>query len=413
MSIKKYTNIESINANSENEGKFIQDKDLFILSKNQIEKTDFGVGKYDVMEVSVYDVNNNLLPQKSGKNVAYIKTSDIKNYLYNLTNNVGQKELAINVEKLLNDLGFTNGILKVNINFVRDKVGSNNELHRVWIQEISPSREEIRILPLKTKDENINKITTNEFKNLKSLSKDFSYYKTEFLNILNSFDNVFLTKVDSYLESKFGKDFFNVLKKDFGLVNFANFRNKIFEDFKNSTTYYLTNKYYTVGESNFGKPSEIRFEDFEIYDLGMLISEIQSILNRCIDYNTKILKRRTTDITSLPKEFAIIELRKQIENNIQSFSTFTETKNSVYSPNVKNVSFNDKKEIKPIIKKPVTVDVDIDRAPLTPTNIEFGPSRTNNEKFGIQLPNTDNVNWWRLDPGNVINEDRKDAINIK
>ena len=30
-----------------------------------------------------------------------------------------------------------------------------NELERVWIQEISPSREEIRILPLKTKFENM------------------------------------------------------------------------------------------------------------------------------------------------------------------------------------------------------------------------------------------------------------------
>jgi hypothetical protein len=411
MSIKKYTNIESINSNSENEGKFIEDKDLFILSKNETEKTDFGVGKYDVMEVSVYDVNNNLLPQKSGNNVAYVKSADIKNYLYNLTNKGGQKELAINVEKLLNDLGFTNGILKVNINFVRDKVGSDNESHKVWIQEISPSREEIRILPLKTKNNNINNITNNQFKNLKKLNKEFNYYKTELLNILNSFDNVFLTKVDGYLESKFGKDFLNVLKKDFGLSEFAKFRNKIFEDFKNSTTYYLTNKYYTIGESNFGKQSEMRFEDFEIYDFEMLVSEIQSILNHCIDFNTKILKRRTTDVTSLPKEFAIVELRKQIQNNIESFSTFTETKRSVYSPNVANISFNEKVNAEPIVRQPITTDLNID-TPLS-DGVTFGPSRTNNEKFGIQLPKTDNANWWRLDPGNVINEDRKDAINIK
>lgn len=367
MSIKKYTNIESINSNSENEGKFIEDKDLFILSKNEIEKTDFGVGKYDVMEVSVYDVNNNLLPQKSGNNVAYIKSSDIKNYLYNLTNAGGQKELAINVEKLLNDLGFTNGILKVNINFVRNKVGSENESTRVWIQEISPSREEIRILPLKTKDENINKITNTQFKNLKSLNKDFNYYKTELLNTLNSFDNVFLTKIDSHLETKFGKDFFAILKKDFGLNDFATFRNKIFEDFKNSTTYYLTNKYYTIGDSNFGKPSEIRFEDFEVYDFNMLISEIQTILNRCIDFNTKILKRRTSNITQLPKEFAITELRKQIQNNIESFSTFSEVKRNLFAPEKVNVSFNSKIEETPIIKTPEVIVAPIIETPIQTT----------------------------------------------
>jgi hypothetical protein len=177
MSITKYTNIDSINNNSTNEGKFIDDKDLFILSKNEIEKSDFGNSRYDVMEVSVYDINNNLLPHKSGNNVAYIKKGDIQNYLYNITNKQGQKELAINVEKLLNELGFKNGILKVNINFVKQKVGSENELTKVWIQEVSPSRNEIRILPLKTKDSNINSITNRQFKNLKSLNKDFLYYK--------------------------------------------------------------------------------------------------------------------------------------------------------------------------------------------------------------------------------------------
>ena len=148
MSIKKYTNIEQINLNKQNVGQFIEDKDLFIIAKNETVTSTFGDNSYDTMEVSVYDINNNLLPQKSGNNVSYIKTGDIKNYMYNVTNKNGTKEIAIDAEKLLNDLGFTNGILKLNINFVRNKVGNNNELSRVWIQEISPSREEIRILPL-------------------------------------------------------------------------------------------------------------------------------------------------------------------------------------------------------------------------------------------------------------------------
>ena len=309
MSIKKYTNIEDINNKTSNEGKFIQKDDLFILSKNEIEKTDFGVGKYDIMEVSVYDVNNNLLPQKSGNKVTYIKKGDIQNYLYNLTNKAGQREIAINIEKLLNSLGFTNGILKVNINFVRNKVGSDNELQKVWIQEISPSRNEIRVLPLKTKDENINNITNRQFKNLKSLNKEFLYYKNAILDSLTSFDNTFLTKIDSYLETKYGKDFFNLLKKDFGLTRFDLFRTKIFEDFKISVSHYLNNNYYTIGESNFGKPSEMRFEDFEVYDFNMMLSEIQKILNNCIDIHSKVLKRRNVELKQLPKEFEVAELK--------------------------------------------------------------------------------------------------------
>jgi hypothetical protein len=373
MSIKKYTNIDLINNNSTNEGKFIDDKDLFILAKNEIEKSDFGVGKYDVMEVSVYDINNNLLPQKSGNNVAYIKKGSIQDYLYNITNKQGQKELAINIEKLLNELGFTNGILKVNINFVRKKVGSENELTRVWIQEVSPSRNEIRVLPLKTKDSNINKITNTEFKNLKSLNKDFIYYKNSILSSLTAFENSFLTKIDSYLETKFGKDFFTILKKDFGLTKFDNFRTKIFQDFKLSVEYYLTNKYYNITDSNFGKPDEVRFDDFDVYDYDMMLSEIQKILNNCIDVNSKILKRRSVEVKQLPTEFAITELRKQIQNNIESFSTFSEIKTNVYNPSNINVVFDDKINATPIIKEPVVEPKPIEILPVEPTPIYTAP----------------------------------------
>lgn len=341
MSIKKYTNIEGINNKTENEGQFLQTDDLFIVSKSEIETTDFGNTKYDVMEVSVYDINNNLLPHISGNNVAYIKGDDIKNYMYQITNKIGLKELAIDVEKLINDIGYNNGILKVNINFVRYKVGSENELEKVWIEEISPSREEIRILPLKTKFENINNKTKNEFGNLQSLNKEFKYYKNSLLDSINSFEETFLTKIDSALETKYGKDFFSVLKKDFGLSGFTNIRTKIFTDFKTSIEYYLTNKYYDISQSTFGKPSNIRFEDYDIYDFNDILNETQNILYKCVDINLKSLKRRDIGLKNIPKEFAITELQKQIQNNLDSFSTYSETKRNVYSPDGTLAIFND------------------------------------------------------------------------
>ena len=341
MSIKKYTNIEGINNKTENEGQFLQTDDLFIISKSEIETTDFGNTKYDVMEVSVYDINNNLLPQISGNNVAYIKGDDIKNYMYQITNKVGLKELAIDVERLINDIGYNNGILKVNINFVRYKVGSENELEKVWIEEISPSREEIRILPLKTKFENTNKKTKKQFKDLQSLNKEFKYYKNAFLKSIDSFQETFLDKIDTALETKYGKDFFSVLKKDFGLSEFTNIRTKIFTDFKTSIEYYLTNKYYDIGQSTFGKPSNIRFEDYDIYDFNDILNETQNILYKCVDINLKSLKRRDIGLKSLPKEFAVTELQKQIQNNLDSFNTFTQTKRNVYSPDGTLTIFND------------------------------------------------------------------------
>jgi hypothetical protein len=341
MSIKKYTNIENIDNKSSNEGQFLQSDDLFIVSKTEIDTTDFGDCKYDVMEVTLYDTNNNILPQSTGNNVAYIKTNDIKNYMYQITNKSGLKELAIDVEKLINDLGYINGIIKVNINFVRYKVGSEDTLERVWIEEISPSREEIRIVPLKTKFPNINDKTKTQFTNLQNLNKDFKYYKKALLNSLNSFDNVFLDKINSHLETKYGKDFFNIIKKDFGLTNFNIVRDKISNDFKQSVDYYLNNKYYKISESTFGKQSEIRFEDCEVYDFTHIVSVVQDILSNCINFNLKSLKRRELNLKTLPKEFAVTGLQKQIQNNLDSFNTFTQTKRNVYSPDGVKVVFND------------------------------------------------------------------------
>ena len=359
MSIKKYTNFEQIDSKVENKGQFLQKDDLFIVSKTEIEETDFGDCKYDVMEVSVYDINSNLLPNKSGNNVAYIKTGDIKNYLYNLTNKGGQQELAIDAEKLLKELGFTNGILKLNLNFVRNKVGTDDSLTRVWIHEISPSREEIRILPLKTKDVAINELTNKEFKNIHNLSKDFKYYKKNILDSLDRFEFNSLSTIDDALVNQFGNDFKSTLQKDFGLSNLDGFRDKIFRDFKDSVTYWANNRYYDVTQSNFGKQSEVRFIDCDQYDFNFLLSEIRNILNNCISANTKTLKRRVVNYKEVPQEFAVVELRKQIADNLERFQTRFEIKRNVYAPDRVDLRIAGVNDLPPIIKtidKVITIE---------------------------------------------------------
>ncbi len=364
MSITKYTNFEEIDARKENKGNFLLKDDLFIVSKTEIEEADFGDCKHDVMEVSIYDINNVLLPNKTGNNVAYIKPNDMKNYMYDIVNAGGQKELAINVEKLLNDLGYSNGILKVNINFVRNKIGTDNNLTRVWVQEISPSREEIRILPLKTKDTKINKITNTEFKNIHNLSKDFKYYKRNILDALDKFEAGSLSVIDDALVARFGNDFRSVLRKDFGLRDLDSFHKRIFENFRDSIKHWVNNKYYDITQSTFGRPSEIRFESCGQYDFGMLMNEIRSILNNCISFNTKALERRKVDIKQLPKEFAIIELRKQIQNNLDAFGTKIDIKRNIYMPDKVDVTVTGTNELPPI---KATKQVEITERAAEPT----------------------------------------------
>jgi hypothetical protein len=372
MSIKKYTNIESINTNSENEGKFLQADDLFIVNQNQIDDTEFGDCKYDVMEVSVYDVNNNLLPQKSGNKVAYIKTSDIKNYLYQITNKGGQKELAIDIEKLLNTIGFTNGIFKVNINFVRNSVGTDNELTRVWIHEISPSREEIRVIPLKVTDKNITNHTKKQFDDLVKLNADFKYYKKNILDSLDSFETKLLTKIDDMMVNKFGNDFISILRNDFGIRDFQSFRTRIFENFRDSIHNWLNNRYYDITQSNFGKKSEERFDDCDKYDFTELMAQIQSILNNCISFNIKRLKRRSVEFNQLPKEFAVVELRKQIQDNLNTFNTYNEIKRNVFTSDSVNVNIGGVSELPPIvevIEKKITLPAPLEPQPTPVINL--------------------------------------------
>jgi hypothetical protein len=309
------------------------------------------------MEVSVYDVNNNLLPHANGNTVAFIKSGDIKNYLYNISKPnvalggaVATQELAINIEKLLNHLGFSNGILKVNINFTRNRIGSDDVNNRAWIQEISATRQEIRIVPLQTKDTKINELNESGFEKLKNLNKDFKYYKRAILNNLTSFQNSFNDTVNTYLETKFGKEFFSILAKDFGITRFAEFRTRIYEDFKVAVGYYLTNKYYNINDSNFGKPSEIRFDDYEQYDFKTIISEIEHILFECINFNSSSLKRRSIDTHGVPKEFKIVELAKQSKNNMENFATITDIKRNVYQPDKVDIKFDDPKYVTPMVE---------------------------------------------------------------
>jgi hypothetical protein len=241
----------------------------------------------------------------------------------------------------------------------------------VWIQEISPSREEIRILPLKTKDNTINQLTNKEFKNIHNLSKDFKYYKKNILTSLDTFEFSSLTTIDDALVNKFGNDFKSTLKKDFGLTDLDAFRDRIFKDFKNSVTYWVNNKYYDVTQSNFGKQSEIRFIDCDQYDFNFLLAEIRNILNNCISANTKTLKRRVVEYKEVPQEFAVVELRKQIQDNLERFQTRVEIKRNVYAPDKVDLNVRGVRDLEPIVRivdviVPIETPVVITPAPVIP-----------------------------------------------
>jgi uncharacterized membrane protein YgcG len=338
MSIQNYSNIDNINLRKDTEGKILSDKELLIISKGEKEIIKFGENFDDLMEVSLYDINNNLLPQKSGNNVAYIKSGDIKNYIYNVSNKTGQQEIAINAEKLLNDLGFTNGIFKLNINFVRNKIGSENVLTRVWVQEISPSREEIRIIPLKTSNTIINAKTNRQFRNLKKLNKDFATVKSNILKSLDTFvsNAAIYTKIDDYIVAKFGKDYIPTLAKDFGISGptFESKKKEIITNFQLSVKNYLSNKEWDILTTTFGKTitdTTKIFVDSEIYDTETILNTINVILSKCIEKAFKDIKVREIKLESLELQFQDAKLNIITQDSLGDFKIFEEKKVSTYT----------------------------------------------------------------------------------
>lgn len=235
MSLRKYTNIDEINNRLTNVGEFIKKEDSFVVSQNEQIDSVFGECDTDILEFTVYDVNNNIVSQKDSKLVSYIKGNDINNYLIKTET----KEFAVDVEKLLTNAGLTNGIFKVNIKFLRERLGSENELTRAFIQEISATREEIRILPLKVQSsEEITNKNIQDIVLLQKLDVDYDTYKRHIKSALNfSGENIVeraRQSVDSRFEFIGGIDTFDeILREDFGITEgFSEAISKIYSEIR-------------------------------------------------------------------------------------------------------------------------------------------------------------------------------------
>ena len=59
------------------------------------------------------------------------------------------QEYFIDTEKLIKEFGYSNGVFKTQITLLNRRLGSEPRLFdKVWIHEISPSRTEVRVLPV-------------------------------------------------------------------------------------------------------------------------------------------------------------------------------------------------------------------------------------------------------------------------
>ena len=186
----------------------IQSKDRDIFEKGNLQSF-FGFSNKDAIEFIVYDANDNQLPQKDWGLVRYIPmtSENIGDYFLIADGTILQaynfpSEYFIDVERLLNEAGYANGIFKTQINLLNNRVGSSEKFDKLWISEISPSRTEVRLFPLKRKETE----GTDLFERFNIFLKDDEFREDTINSALSVIEKVSPQQIASTLSNKYGKN---------------------------------------------------------------------------------------------------------------------------------------------------------------------------------------------------------------
>jgi hypothetical protein len=298
----------------------IDDKGYSVTSKDRkiferdLSKSLFGLdgthwfrhGKTDVIEFILYDSNDNQLPQgDDGRlvNYIYLDSANIRNY-FSISDvpdagklNEARKYL-IDSEKLIKEAGYTNGIFKTQITLLNRRVGSEEtEFDKLWIHEISPSRTEIRVLPVKMED---------DMTILPDLAERYAVYTNDgdFRDDTISFVQQFIEKIniqtvlENFLKIKGivteGQNYVNLIKTEFKISEFDKFLNQIREKYIEAMTFYVQNRVYDINSLGYGNPLGIE------PNIELSVSEIEitalEVLHTVIDF---YLPKRTIIANSI------------------------------------------------------------------------------------------------------------------
>jgi hypothetical protein len=273
-------------------------KDRAIFER-EIGKSYFGLGISDMIEFIIYDSNDNQLPQgDSQKLVRYIPldVENIRKYFL-ITQNPsnmkmnGASEYIIDIEKLITEAGYSNGIFKSQVSLINRRVGSEIiDKDKLWIHEISPSRTEIRLLPLEDENEEVYPDLQKRLDimlNGKNFRDDTIYFVKSMVESIKVEDvlKTFLT-LNGIVTS--GENYIKLIQAEFKIQNWELFVNQIKEKLVEGTQYFVENRDWNISSNNYGKPLSTP-RDLEL-SVEKIVETLNSILIKVID---KYLPKRS------------------------------------------------------------------------------------------------------------------------
>ena len=302
----------------DNKGYRVNSRDRKIFEEGDLQSF-FGFSENDMLEFVVYDTNDNELPQIDGNLARYVPltTDNIKDYLMIPEGTIFQqnnfpKEYFVDAERLLREAGYNNGTFKTQITLLNARAGKPNDTDRLWIQEISPSRLEVRLLPLR-KGGRVNQRLEDRY----NIMVNGGEFREDTVPMVSSFvESINPQFISEKLMSNFGDQYFNAFLEEYKITDFDTFVEKIYTKFKEAAGYEFNNRYSDMNAENYGREKqtppklELSIEEIKRTSLTILIkvidfylyrplvrtsAELDVVTDESIDVN-KVLMQRDKDI---------------------------------------------------------------------------------------------------------------------
>jgi hypothetical protein len=244
----------------DSKGYRIDSKDREIFEREDLQSF-FGLSDSDAIEFVLYDANDNQLPQSNYGMARYIPltTQNIGDYFLIAEGTLFQafyfpNEYFIDIERLIKEAGYDNGIFKTQITLINKRVGSDSKYDKLWISEISPSRTEVRLLPLKRKET----VNTELFERYGIFLNDGEFREDTIAYAINFIEKINPSIISSSIKSKYGSEWFDKMRAEFKIKAFESFVTDIHNKFMQSALYEFTNRISDLRDLNYGKPKQTK-----------------------------------------------------------------------------------------------------------------------------------------------------------
>ena len=285
----------------DNKGYRISSKDRAIFEEGTLQSF-FGFTDSDMIEFIVYDVNDNQLPQGDvGEMVRYIpmNSENIKDYFLVADGTQLQafqfpKEYFIDAERLINEAGYDNGIFKTQITLLNKRIGYESPNEKLWIKEISPSRTEVKLLPLRNdiadKTDLLQRFGI--MVNGKDFREDIIPYIPQFI------EKITPSTIDSFIKKIYTKKWYDKMVAEFGIAGFDKLMTTTHSKFREAMFNEFSNRYSSINSNNYGNPKPL--EPSISFSVNDVTKVAQRIIVECIEY---YLPKRTiateTDVDTI------------------------------------------------------------------------------------------------------------------